>query len=698
MDKIFNHKKYESNIYKLWEKARAFTPKSEKSKKPFTIIMPPPNANMPLHIGHARFVTIEDALTRYWRMKGYSALWLPGADHAGIETQFVFEKKLKAEGKSRGDFDQDTLYNMIWDYVEKNKGIMEDQLRDLGASCDWSRNKYTLDKDIVKVVYKTFKKLYKDGLVYRGERLVNYCTFCGTSYSELEIVHQERSTKMYYIDYGPVTIATVRPETNFADVAVAINPNDKKNIKLIGKTAIIPIINREVPIISDTLVDPELGTGALKVTPGHSPTDFEIGKKHKLPVISVIDLEGKMINTPKQYIGLRPSKAREAIVADLEKLGKIKKVQEIKHSIGVCYKHNQPIEPLISKQWFINIKPLAKEAIDAINTKKVSFVALKNKKIALHWLRNIKDWNISRQIVWGIRIPAWRCQKCLEWTITQGKEPVKCDSCNNELLIQDTDTFDTWFSSGQWPFATLQTTKKGDFENFYPTSVMNTGYDILFFWVLRMIMLGIFVTGKVPFKKIFLHGLVRDKQKQKISKSKGNTIDPIEMIEKYGADATRMSLVWGANIDNDITLNEDNIRGQRNFANKIWNIARFVLENKSENAKGSAPQKPRVSNSNDKLILGKLKKTTKKVTSLMDKYKLNEATEAIYQFVWYDFAGDYLESTKSRREESQKTLAFVLSQSLILLHPFMPFVTETIWQQSFGGQKNLLINSSWPTS
>lgn len=689
MDKLYNHKGHEAYIYKLWEKSGAFTPQITKNKSPFTIIMPPPNASDPLHIGHARFITIEDVLIRYHRMKKEPTLWLPGADHAGIETQFVFEKKLAREGKSRLDFDRDTLYKMIWDYAAANKSTMENQLRELGASCDWTRSKFTLDPDIIKIVYKTFKKLYEDGLIYRGEKIVNYCPRCGTAFSQLEIDYVEKEGNLYYLDYGTITIATVRPETIFADVAVAVNPKDKRYEKLIGTKAKIPIINREVPIIADNLVDITFGTGALKVTPGHDALDFEIGQKHSLPVISVIDERGKMTNAPEKYIGTGASIAREEVVKDLEEAKKIKKVEKLKHSLAICYRDKGLIEPTVSKQWFIKVEPLAKRALSAINKGEVKFTSVRFEKIAKHWLKNLKDWNISRQIVWGIRIPAFRCDKCLGWTVTDGKVPEKCTSCGHQKLTQDTDTFDTWFSSAQWPFATLQTTNPGDFEYFYPTSVMETGYDILPFWVIRMIMLGLYITDKVPFYDVLLHGLVRDKEGQKISKSKGNVIDPIEMAEKYGADALRMGLIWGALVENDISLSEDNIRGQRNFANKIWNIARFVLlEPKGKRIKR---------NEDDNWIVKEIKITEKKVGRLLDKYRLNEAAEEIYDFVWHKFADIYLEKTKKRRVGAQKTLEFVLQESLKLLHPFMPFVTEKIWQE---GKERFdsptLISASWP--
>lgn len=699
MDKVYDHKKYESDIYKLWKKSGVFRPKINSKKKPFTIIMPPPNASDPLHIGHARFVAIQDILIRYHRMKGDVTLWLPGSDHAGIETQYVFERKLRDKGDSRFNYNRETLYKMIWEYVEENKQIMENQLRQLGASCDWTRNKFTLDPEIIKVVYKTFKKLYLDGLIYRGKRIVNYCPQCGTNFSELEINHIERDDPLYYLNYGPLTIATTRPETIFADVAVAVNPKDVKNKNLIGKIAKIPLVNREVPIIEDPLVDPEFGTGALKVTPGHDPTDFEIGQKHGLPIISVIDLGGKMINTPKKYIGVKAKAARDKVVKDLKEKGLIKKTETIHHTVGVCYRDKGLIEPVISEQWFLKVKDLSNQALFAMRKGQVKFISKRYEKMAVHWLENLKDWNISRQIVWGIRIPAWRCQNCLEWTITDGKTPNKCASCGHSKITQDTDTFDTWFSSGQWPFATLQTTKEGDFEYFYPTSLMETAYEIIPFWVIRMVMLGLYQTSSVPFRQVLIHGLVRDRQGRKISKSIGNVIDPIDMVEKYGSDALRVALIWGTLVKNDISLNEDNVGAQRNFSNKIWNATRFVFMNKTKDTKHDTHYtKPRPRHEDDKKILKELKLTTKKVTRLMEKYRLNEAAEELYDFFWNRFANDYLEKTKSRREDAQKILEYVLQDSLKLLHPFMPFVTEAIWQIGFSKNKNgLLISSSWPS-
>ncbi|MDP1710162.1 MAG: valine--tRNA ligase, partial [bacterium] len=637
----------------------------------------------PLHIGHARFVAIEDVLIRYHRMKGEQTLWLPGSDHAGIETQFVFEKKLREKEKSRFDYDRDTLYKMIWDYVQDNTGVMEDQLKILGASCDWSRFKFTLDPEIIKVVYGTFKKLYDDGLVYRGERIVNYCPRCGTAYSQLEVDSVERDDNLYYLDYGTITIATTRPETIFADVAVAVSPKDEKYAKLVGLNAKIPLINREVPVIADKLVDISFGTGALKITPAHDAVDFEIGQTHKLPLISVIDEKGRMTGTPEKYIGMKVLGAREEVVKDLEAAGNLVKVEKIHHTVSTCYRDHGLLEPTVSKQWFIKVEPLTRKVLLAIKNKDVRFAAKKYEKIAIHWLKNLKDWNISRQIVWGIRIPAYRCEKCMEWTITNGEIPEKCNACGNGILTQDSDTFDTWFSSGQWPFAALQTEKSGDFEKFYPTTVMETGYDILPFWVIRMLMLGIYITGKVPFENVLLHGLVRDKDGVKISKSKGNVINPIEMAEKYGSDSLRMGLLWGALVENDVALSEENINGQRKFANKIWNAARFV---KDFNGEASDP----TTVNGLKLFM---KDTVKIVTQKLDKYVLSEAAEIIFKHFWGNFCDQRIESAKEGKL-NKKQLEEALFTYLKLIHPFMPFVTEQIWKEM--GNKELLITTEWP--
>jgi valyl-tRNA synthetase len=694
MDKAYDHQKFESQIYKMWEEAGAFKP--SEAKKTFCIIMPPPNANDNLHIGHARFVTIEDVLIRYHRMKGDATLWLPGADHAGIETQFVFEKKLKEKGQSRFDYtSREKLYEDIWNYVQENRINMENQLRSLGASCDWSRNKFTLDPSIIKIVYKTFKKLNDDRLLYRGEKLVNYCTRCGTAYSELEVDHVEKESEFFTLDYGTIKIATTRPETIFADAAIAVNPNDKQYKHLIGKIAVIPIINKEIPIIEDEAVEIGLGTNALKVTPAHDFTDWEIGERHNLQRVQIIGTDGRMkkLDYPeyKQFEGLFVNEARRMVVEELKRSNKLIEIAKKTSVVGVCYRCKNIIEPLPYEQWFIKVEKLAKAAKTAVLDGKTKFAAEKFEKIYNHWLDNLKDWNISRQIVWGIQIPAWRCLKCNEWTITDGEIPSRCSSCTSTELRRDEDTFDTWFSSGQWPFATLQTTSQGDFNRFYPTSVMETAYDILPFWVMRMMMLGIYVTGKVPFENVLIHGLVRDKNGQKISKSKGNVINPLEMTGKYGTDALRVALVWGALVDNDISLSEDNIRGQKFFANKIWNAARFII---------SDPPKKMTEEIENKEFSKKMNEIINKVNKSLDKYHLGQAVEDIYENFWHWFCDICIEQAK-KGELSKADLVHGLINFLKLLHPFMPFVTEAVWQEmrkvpELGMWSEMLITAKWP--
>ncbi len=691
MDKAYDHKNTRVKFINSGKKAGLFSRKTNKEGKPFTIIMPPPNSNDDLHIGHARFVTIEDVLIRYHRMKEESVLWLPGADHAGIETQFVFEKKLKGEGKSRFDFTRDVLYDMIWNYVQKNKLNMENQLRRLGASCDWSRNKFTLDPDIVGIVLKTFKKLDDDNLLYRDEKLVNYCTKCGTAYSDLEVDHLERTDPLYYMKYGPFTLATTRPETKFGDTAVAVHPQDKRYKQYIGQEIEVKgLIGKfKVKVIADESVDMEFGTGVVKITPSHDFNDYEIGKKHHLEMKQVIDYDGRLNEKCGKYQGLRVAEARNTIVEDLKAAGMMVKIDEnYQHVIGLCYRCKTVIEPLPYQQWFIKVKDLAAKAKAAVEKGHTKFAAEKFEKIYNHWLDNLRDWNISRQIVWGIQIPAWYCRDCKKWTITAGEIPEKCKYCGSKNVERDKDTFDTWFSSGQWPFATLQTTKPGDFDRFYPTSIMETAYDILPFWVMRMMMLGIYVTGKVPFENILIHGLVRDKSGQKISKSKGNAINPLEMIEKYGADALRMSLVWGALVENDIALSEDNIRGQKYFTNKIWNAARFITSISGDMGVKS-----------DKFS-DEIGRIIKSVTKNLDEFKLNYAADYLYEKFWHWYCDECIEKAK-KGELSKADLVHGLITFLKLLHPFMPFVTEAVWQElrkepKMGMWSEMLITSKWP--
>jgi len=682
VDKVYKHKEVENKIYKNWEEKGFFKPAVNPRGKPFSIILPPPNANAPLHFGHAMY-TVEDILIRFHRMMGDKTLWLPGADHAGFETQFVFEKKLEKEGKSRFDFDQEILYKMIWDFVSENRPVMEGQLRRLGYSLDWSRGKFTLDPEIIKIVYKTFKKLYDDGLVYRAERLVNYCTYDGTSFSDLEVIYEERRDPLYYVKYGPLVLATTRPETKFGDTAVAVHPQDNRYKQYIDKEIDIETVlgKAKIKVIADKFVDPEFGTGVVKITPAHDFDDNEVASRHNLPLKQVIGFDGKLNDKAGKFEGMYVKQARKAVVEEMQKKGLIEKIDEnYTHRIALCYKCKNPIEPLPLEQWFLKTKPLAKPAIEAIKKGKIKFYPKRHDKTILNFLENIKDWNISRQIVWGIRIPAWKDKKSGKWVVTEGEVP-------EGNFKQETDTFDTWFPSGQWPFATLQTTKERDFETFYPTSVMETMYDILLFWVARMIMLGIYITGEIPFRDVVLHGAVKDPFGKKMSKSKGNVVDPLEIVEEYGADSVRFALIYGTAFGNDQALSYPKLINSRNFANKLWNIARLIIDYKPEKYDKEFSGK-------DREILGKSEELIKKVTKSIENYRFHEASEAIYEFTWHEFADKYIEEAKGRREESQLALETVLGTILKLLHPFMPFITEEIYQKINPGK--YLIVADWP--
>ncbi|MCK6463025.1 MAG: valine--tRNA ligase [Candidatus Pacebacteria bacterium] len=705
--KPYDPKETENRIYKLWEESGYFNPDKlpERHKEPFTIIMPPPNANGSLHAGHAVFVTIEDLLIRYKRMRGFKALWVPGADHAGFETQVVYEKKLEKEGRSRFKMDPKELYDEIMAFTQSNKAVMENQLRELGASCDWSREKFTLDADIIKTVYQTFKKLSDDKLLYRGKRIVNWCTKHQTSLSELETNSEEKTDSLYYIKYGPFTVATVRPETIFGDTAIAVNPHDKRYAEYIGKEvelgALGKFIGREkLKVIADEYVDKEFGTGVVKITPAHDPNDFAIGLRHNLTSMEVIDKYGKLNEKAGKYAGLKADEAKGKIVEDLKTAGLLEKIDDkYKHSVKSCYKCAKTIEPKIMDQWFVKTKPLAEKAMDAVSGGKIKFVTEKFEKIFFHWMKNIQDWNISRQIVWGIPVPAKICEKCEHGFVDTEDEIEKCPKCGGEVY-DDPDTFDTWFSSGQWPFAALGYPDGKDFKTFYPTDVMETGSDILFFWVARMIMLGIYATGEVPFKTVYLHGLVRDINRQKMSKSKGNVISPIEMSEKYGTDALRMALVVGNTPGSDMALSEDKIRGHKHFANKIWNASRFVMENTQD---FDFDKKPKITEEDGK-ILDELKARAEGITNDIENYRFYMAAEKAYHYFWHNFADVIIEKSKPRlsgQDESEKksaqwTLFEILSTSLKILHPFMPFITEEIWSLLPTKTKKSLIIEQWP--
>ena len=707
MEKAYNPSEKESKIYEMWEKGGYFTPKIDPAKKPFTIIMPPPNANGALHIGHALFITLQDIMIRYHRMKGDSALWLPGADHAGFETQVVFDKKLEKEGRKKNEIPKEQLIKEMMDFTMENKKIMESQLKKLGASCDWTRQKFTLDKDIIETVYGTFEKLKKDGLIYKGNRLVNWCCKHQTTLSDVEIKYEEKNDPLYYIKYpianqeGFLEVATVRPETILGDVAVAVNPQDKRYKNLIDKKVVLPLLNIEIPVIADNSVDIEFGTGAVKVTPAHDFTDYETWQKHKDKIPGpkiVIDKYGKMNELTGIYQGMKIGEAREKIIQDLVAIGLLdenKTNKNYKHNVSCCYKCGTVIEPtLMDNQWFVKMTEqpingglsLRDLAVTAVKKGEIKFTPERFEKIFLQWMENLRDWNISRQIAWGIPIPG-----------------------------EESQVFDTWFSSGQWPFATLQNTQKEDFNYFYPTNVMETGADILFFWVARMIMLGIYATGNVPFKNVYLHGLVRDKDNQKMSKSKGNVINPLGVVDEHGADALRMALVFANSPGQDIAFSEDKIIAQKRFANKIWNATRFVLQQFSSCHSEVTPSDRRISigtlrlvpqgdNRADKEILNALQEASKEITKDIETFQFHEAAQKAYHFFWHTFCDIYIEQSKKQieqgsveeQENTKAILLFVLRESLKLLHPFMPFITEQIYQMLPNKDATALITAPWP--
>lgn len=735
MDKNYDHTKFEKEMYELWERADTFRANIDISKKPFTIIMPPPNANDPLHVGHAMFVTIEDILIRYHRMKGDSTLWLPGTDHAGIETQFVFEKKLAKEGKSRFDFDRETLYKNIWDYVQGNSDVAVNQMKRLGASADWSRFKFTLDPDIVDLVLDTFLKLHKDNLVYRGERLVNYCVKCGTGYSELEVEYEERIDALYYIKYELVdtpnefiTVATTRPEPIWVDTHLAVHPKDKKNMHLIGKKFKNPLTEAKMEIISDEFVDPEFGTGIVKLTPAHDAADFYVAQKYNLPIIHAIGTDGKMLGGPS--LGKKVAVAREEALEILQKKNLLEKVNDkYTHRVGTCYRCHSIIEPLPLPQFFVKTRPLADKALSALDDKETLILGTGREKILREWLTNIRDWNISRQIVWGIRIPVWydtsknenlhvgfldNNQKFIKGnldellskghTLSEIETGLQTLQANldaeflvsikkpGENYLQETDTFDTWFSSGQWPVVTLKTNSEKDFDYFYPTTVMETGYDILPIWVMRMMLLGIYLTGKSPFKYVYLHGLIRDEQGRKMSKSIGNVINPIEVADKYGADALRMALVMSSTPGMDKNVGENQIRGMRNFSNKIWNAARFIQMLKDEESKTTTSDEDFNEKFNEELP-----NIIHEISSHLEDLRVGLAAEAVYNKFWHWYCDWAIEKGKEG-SISLENLERGLSVFLLLLHPFVPFVTEAVWQEINKKTTSPLILSRWPKS
>ncbi len=697
LPKAYEPAKHESTIYQLWEERQAFAPVHRGNNEYFSIVVPPPNANANLHIGFGLVMALEDIAIRYNRLLGKATLFVPGADHAGFETQVVYEKHLAKAGKSRFDFSREELYRQIWDFVAQNRTNFETQFRRLGGSVDWDRYTFTLDEKIVKRAYATFKKMWDQGLIYRGERLVNFCTFHGTGFADIEVEYKEIDGNLWYIRYpltegdGEVTVATTRPETMLGDVAVAVNPRDKRYKQFIGKTVHLPLTNREIPVIADNMVDTSFGTGAVKITPAHDPNDYEVAQRHDLPLINVIDHEGKMTNhAGETYRGFTVSQARQRVIKDLTKGKFLAKSEQHRHSVGHCYKCGTVIEPLLKEQWFVDMKPLAQAAIKELKAEKITFYPDSKKDQLIRYLEGLKDWNISRQIAWGIPIPAFQnVDNPDDWIFDDrvNKEEVEV---NGHTYRRDPDVFDTWFSSSSWPYATLDYPEGKDYKQFYPLSLMETGGEILYPWVSRMIMMGLYVTGKVPFQAVYIHGYVMAEDGSKMSKSLGNVIDPMEVIDQYGSDALRMGVVAGRAAGVNRGYDPRKVQDARNFCNKLWNIARFI-ESKSSGA--VPPDKPEPLTIADHWILSKLQHITGVVTADLDKFRFSEAYEKLYHFVWDDLADWYIEVSKS--EANLSVLRYVLEATLTLLHPFAPFVTETIWQLLSWSDQPLII-SAWP--
>lgn len=686
---------YEPNIYALWETSGALEPTGVG--KPYSIIMPPPNANGNLHIGHALDMNLKDILIRYHRMKGDDAVFIPGADHAGFETWVVYERELTKQGKSRFDFSRDQLYSQVWNFVQEKRGNMELQLRALGVSASWKHLTFTLDDKVINTVYDTFKKMWDDNLVYRGERIVNYCIKHQTSFADIEVEHKNEKGKLWKIAYptldkiGEIIIATTRPETMLGDVAVAVHPDDERYKKLIGTRILLPIVDKEIPIIADEYVDMSYGTGAVKITPAHDPNDFEIAKRHDLPLESIISPEGKMINVPAQFLGLTPVEARARVLEALEALELRRGETEIEHAVGHCYKCGSVIEPMIKEQWFIKTQSLAQPAIDALKKEEITFYPASKRKELIAYLEQLKDWNISRQIPWGIPIPAFVNENDPKDWIFDTRTNEQSIVVNGTTYIREEDTFDTWFSSGQWPYIVTDYLTGGDLANYFPTNMMETGMDIMRAWVSRMIMLSLYRTGKLPFKEVYLHGMVNDEHNQKMSKSKGNVINPMELVAEFGSDATRMGVISGRAPAQSQAFNKGSVIAARNFCNKLWNIARFVEAQIGDNHQivDLEPQTPA-----DHWIIRQLNDAANNIAVRIEQYRFSEASETVYHTIWDDVADWYIESSKTAI--NRPLLSWVLATSLKIAHPFAPFVTETIWQ-TLNYTDGILMREAWPT-
>lgn len=702
----FNPKNFEEEIYKRWEEKEYFKPSEDKTKKPYTIVIPPPNITGKLHMGHALDETLQDILIRYKRMEGYNCLWLPGTDHAAIATEVKIVEKLKQQGIEKKNLTREQFLEKAWEWKKEYGGTILNQLKKLGCSCDWSRERFTMDEGLSNAVKYIFIKLYEKGLIYKGKRMINWCPSCNTSISDAEVEFEEEPTHLWHIRYKVkdedkyLIVATTRPETMLGDTGVAVHPEDERYKDLVGKKVILPIMNKEIPIVADDFVEKEFGTGAVKLTPAHDPNDYAASQRHNLEIIEVFDENWKMGNLVPEYKGLDIYEARKRIVEKLQEIGALVKIEDYTHNVGKCYRCHHTIEPKISEQWFVKMKPLAEPAIKAVKDGKTRFIPERFDKIYYNWMDNIQDWCISRQLWWGHRIPAYYCTKCNNIMVTESI-PHKCEKCGNTEFTQDEDTLDTWFSSALWPFSTLGWPEQTeDLKYFYPTSTLVTGYDIIFFWVARMIFSAIEHTGEVPFKDVFIHGMVRDSLGRKMSKSLGNGIDPLEIIEKYGTDALRFSLVLGISPGNDIRYMPEKLESAANFANKLWNASKFVLGNLEEIDYDAMPQKLCYE---DKWILSKLNKLIKETTINLNNYDLGVWTQKVYDFIWGEFCDWYIEMVKPRlydkenktREAAQYTLNKVLGDSLKLLHPIMPFITEEIYTKLYNNDESIMI-SSWP--
>ena len=709
LPKVYEPQQVESSIYEMWMENDCFKATPDPDKKPYSIVMPPPNVTGQLHMGHALDATLQDILTRYKRMQGYSALWLPGTDHAGIATQIKVEEELRVnEGKTRYDLGREKFLERVWAWKEKYGSRIVEQQRKLGVSCDWSRSRFTMDEGCSRAVREAFCEMYDKGLIYKGSRIINWCPHCLTALSDAEVEYVDKPGHLWYIRYplsdgsGDIVVATTRPETMMGDTGVAVNPNDEKFQHLIGKTCILPIMNREIPIVGDEYCEIGFGTGAVKMTPAHDPNDFEVGLRHNLDVIRVIADNGTINENGGKYNGMDRYECRKALVKDLEEQGYLVKTEPYSHNVGTCYRCHNDVEPLISAQWFVKMKPLAEEAIRVVKDGTIKFVPERFSKTYLNWMENVHDWCISRQLWWGHQIPAWYCDECGHINVSR-EDPTKCEKCGCTHLTRDEDVLDTWFSSGLWPFSTLgwPDLDSEDLKYWYPTTDMVTGYDIIFFWVARMVVSGMEQMKKEPFKTVFIHGLVRDDKGRKMSKSLGNGIDPLEMAEKYGADALRFNLITGNSPGNDMRFYVEKCEAMRNFANKIWNASRYVLMNLTVEETG-LPDAADLE-IEDKWVLTKLYTLIKEVTENMDAYELGVASAKVYDFIWDTYCDWYIELTKARlygeNEKSklaaQKVLVYVLDQFLRLLHPFMPFITEEIWQ-AIPHEGQFLMLADWP--